>query len=124
MLKDIRVFFRDTTQWSQLILLAVLVVVYIYNIRALPLYSEGVTFFFAHIISFVNVGLAGFVLSAVAADSSARCELEGPTLWLLRSSPLRARDLLWSKYWVGTVPLLLMAVVLTLGTNLLLKVSP
>jgi ABC-2 type transport system permease protein len=125
MMKDVRVFFRDTTQWSQLILLAVLVVVYIYNIRALPLYSEGVSYFFAHIVSFVNVGLAGFVLSAVAARFVLPgVSLEGPTLWLLRSSPLRARDLLWSKYWVGTTPLLVMALVLTLGTNLLLKVSP
>jgi ABC-2 type transport system permease protein len=125
MLKDVRVFFRDTTQWSQLILLAVLMVVYIYNIKALPLYTEGVSFFFAHIVSFVNVGLAGFVLSAVAARFVLPgISLEGRTLWLLRSSPLRARDLLWSKYWVGTAPLLVMAVILTLGTNLLLKVSP
>lgn len=125
MLKDIRVFFRDATQWSQLILLAVLVVVYIYNIRALPLYSEGVSYFFAHVVAFVNVGLAGFVLSAIAARFVLPgVSLEGPTLWLLRSSPLRARDLLWSKYWVGTTPLLVLAVVLTLGTNLLLKVGP
>ena len=30
-------FFRDTTQWSQLILLAVLVIVYVFNIKFLPL---------------------------------------------------------------------------------------
>ncbi|MGD2151989.1 MAG: hypothetical protein PVG79_01900 [Gemmatimonadales bacterium] len=125
MLKDIRIFFRDTTQWSQLILLAVLVVVYIYNIRALPIYSEGVSYYFAHMVSYVNLGLAGFVLSAVAARFVLPgLSLEGRTLWLLRSSPLRARDLLWSKYWVGTAPLLLMAIALTVGTNLLLKVSP
>lgn len=124
-LKDIRVFFRDSTQWSQLILLAVLVVVYVYNIRALPLYTEGVSFFFAHIISFLNVGLAGFVLSAIAARFVLPgVSLEGPTLWLLRSSPLHARDLLWSKYWVGTIPLLVLAVTLTLATNVLLKVGP
>ena len=124
MLKDIRVFFRDTTQWSQLILLAVLVVVYIYNIRALPVNTEGVSFFFANVVAFVNIGLAGFVLSAVAARFVLPgISLEGPTLWLLRSSPLRSRDLLWSKYWVGTVPLLVMAVTLTLGTNILLKVG-
>jgi ABC-2 type transport system permease protein len=125
MLKDIRVFFRDTTQWSQLILLAVLVVVYIYNIRALPIYSEGVSYYFAHMVSYVNVGLAGFVLSAIAARFVLPgLSLEGRTLWLLRSSPLRARDLLWSKYWLGTVPLLLLAIALTVVTNLLLKVSP
>jgi len=39
LLKDIRLFFRDTTQWSQLILLAVLVVVYLFNVKALPLFS-------------------------------------------------------------------------------------
>src|SRR6185312_4391942 len=35
--KEVRVFFRDTTQWSQLILLAVLVVVYVFNVKFLPL---------------------------------------------------------------------------------------
>src|SRR5439155_8857080 len=32
-LKEIRLFFRDTTQWSQLILLGVLVLVYVFNIK-------------------------------------------------------------------------------------------
>jgi ABC-2 type transport system permease protein len=32
LMKEIRIFFRDSTQWSQLILLAVLVVVYVVNI--------------------------------------------------------------------------------------------
>lgn len=124
-LKDIRIFFRDTTQWSQLILLGVLMVVYIYNIRALPLRTEGVSYFFANMVSFLNVGLSGFVLSAIAARFVLPgVSLEGPTLWLLRSSPLRTRDLVWSKYWVGTVPLVVMAVALTVATNLLLKVGP
>lgn len=125
LLKDIRIFFRDTTQWSQLILLAVLVVVYIYNISALPLYTDGVSFYFAQLISFVNVGLTGFVLSAIAARFVLPAvSLEGPTLWLLRSSPMRTSDLVWTKYWIGTVPLLILALLLTLGTNLLLKVQP
>ena len=125
LLKDIRIFFRDTTQWSQLILLAVLVVVYIYNISALPLYTDGVSFYFAQLISFVNVGLTAFVLSAIAARFVLPAvSLEGPTLWLLRSSPMRTSDLVWTKYWIGTVPLLIVALLLTLGTNLLLKVQP
>lgn len=125
LLKDVRLFFRDTTQWSQLILLGVLVVVYIYNIRALPLYTEGVSFFLAHLVSFMNVGLAGFVLSAIAARFVfPAVSLEGRTFWLLRSSPVHARDLVWTKYWTGTAPLLVLAVLLTVGTNLLLEVGP
>src|SRR4029077_16393286 len=49
---------------------------------------------------------------------------EGRHMWLLRSSPLDLRALLWSKYWVGTVPLLALALVLTGLTNVLLEVRP
>ena len=66
--KDMRTFFRDTTQWSQLILLAVLVVIYIYNVKVLPLWTgEQVGFFLTNVVSFLNLGLAGFVLAAIAA---------------------------------------------------------
>jgi ABC-2 type transport system permease protein len=123
--KDIRTFFRDTTQWSQLILLAVLVVVYVYNIKVLPLFSgEEVGFFLINVISFLNLGLAGFVLAAIAARFLfPAISLEGRTLWLLRSSPLDLRSLLWSKFWVGLTPLLVLALALTIGTNIILRIS-
>ncbi len=125
-LKDIKLFFRDTTQWSQLILLAVLVVVYLFNIKALPLFrGEQVPFFYVTLISFLNLGLSGFVLASIAARFIfPAVSLEGRQMWLLRSSPLDLRALLWSKYWVGTVPLLVLALLLTGLTNLLLKVTP
>lgn len=123
--KDIRTFFRDTTQWSQLILLAVLVAVYVYNIKVLPLFSgEDVGFFLINVVSFLNLGLAGFVLAAIAARFLfPAVSLEGRTLWLLRSSPLALRSLLWSKFWVGITPLLVLALALTIGTNVILRVS-
>jgi ABC-2 type transport system permease protein len=47
-----RTFFRDTTQWSQLILLAVLVAVYVYNVKVLPLFSgEEVGFFLTNVVA-------------------------------------------------------------------------
>src|SRR5216117_2388461 len=124
-LKDIKLFFRDTTQWSQLILLAVLIVVYLFNIQALPLHrGEPVGFFYVTLVSFLNLGLAGFVLAAIAARFIfPAVSLEGRQMWLLRSSPLELRTLLWSKYWVGTVPLLVLALLLTGLTNLLLEVD-
>ena len=124
-LKDVRLFFRDTTQWSQLILLAVLVVVYIFNIKVLPLHrGEQVGFFSVTLVSFLNLGLAGFVLTSIAARFIfPAISLEGRQMWLLRSSPLDLRALLWSKYWVGTVPLLVLALILTGVTNLLLQAS-
>jgi len=125
-IKDVKLFFRDTTQWSQLILLAVLVVVYLFNIKTLPLHrGESVGFFYITLVSFLNLGLAGFVLAAIAARFVfPAVSLEGRHMWLLRSSPLDLRALLWSKYWVGTIPLLALALLLTGLTNVLLQVQP
>jgi ABC-2 type transport system permease protein len=124
-LKDLRLFFRDNTQWSQLILLAVLLMVYLFNIKSLPLHSgERVPFRLVTMISFLNLGLAGFVLAAVAARFIfPGISLEGRQMWLLRSSPLDPGAMLWSKYWIGTVPLLVLALIITVFTNWLLQAS-
>jgi ABC-2 type transport system permease protein len=125
LLKELRVFFRDTTQWSQLILLAVLVVVYVFNIKYLPLKGEGITFFLRNVVPFLNLVLAGFVIASVAARFIfPGVSLEGRTLWLLRSSPMPMTALLWSKFWVGTLPLLILAVAIVGTTDALLQVSP
>ena len=122
--KEVRLFFRDTTQWSQLILLGVLVVVYVFNVRFLPLRGEGVTFFLINVVPFLNLGLAGFVLASIAARFLfPSVSLEGRTWWLLRASPLDLRDLLWAKFWVGTLPLLILAVGIVFTTDILLQVS-
>jgi ABC-2 type transport system permease protein len=123
-LKELRLFFRDTTQWSQLILLAVLVVVYVFNIKYLPLRGEGITFFLVNVVPFLNLVLAGFVLASIAARFIfPSVSLEGRTLWLLRSSPMPVRDLLWAKFWVGTTPLLVLALGIVGVTDALLQVS-
>jgi ABC-2 type transport system permease protein len=124
-LKEVRLFFRDTTQWSQLILLGVLVLVYVFNIKFLPLRGEGMTFFLQNVVPFLNLGLAGFVLASVAARFIfPGVSLEGRTFWLLRSSPMSMRELLWSKFWVGTLPLLVLAIGIVGVTDVLLQVTP
>ena len=124
--KEVRVFFRDTTQWSQLILLGVLVAVYVYNITVLPLYTgEQVSFLLINVVSFLNLGLAGFVVAAIAARFVfPQMSIEGRMMWLLRSSPLDVRRLFWSKYWIGTVPLLVVALPLIVVTNVVLEATP
>lgn len=123
-LKDVRAFFRDTTQWSQLIILAVLVVVYVYNIRVLPLRGgETVGRYLVSLVLFLNLALTGFVVAAVAARFVfPAISLEGRTLWLLRSSPVPAAEILASKFWTGAVPLAGLAVLLTTLTNVVLDV--
>jgi ABC-2 type transport system permease protein len=126
LLKDTRLFFRDPTQWGQLILLGVLVVVYLFNMQALPLFTgEQVPGHVVTLVVFLNLGLAGFVLAAIAARFLfPSVSLEGRQMWLLRSSPLDVRAMFWSKYWIGTAPLLVLALSITLVTNVILRASP
>jgi ABC-2 type transport system permease protein len=123
-MKELRLFFRDTTQWSQLILLAVLVVVYVFNIKFLPLRGEGITSLLRNVVPFLNLVLAGFVLASIAARFIfPGVSLEGRTMWLLKSSPMRMDDLLWTKFWVGMLPLLILALGIVGVTNTLLQVT-
>lgn len=126
LLKDLRVFFRDSTQWGQLILIAVLLVVYLFNISALPLNTgERLPLYITVMVIFLNLGLTGFVLASIAVRFIfPAVSLEGRQLWLLRSSPLDLRGMLWSKYWTGTAPLLVLAVILMVITSTSLKAPP
>ena len=125
-IKDWKTFFRDTSQWSQLILLLALVVVYLYNFSVLPLDQTPMpSFFLQNLVSFLNLGLAGFVLSAVAGRFIfPAVSQEGFSFWIIRSSPVSLRTFLWSKFWTGLVPLLLLAEVLIFLSNWLLKATP
>ncbi len=124
--KDIKTFLRDRTQWSQLFLLGALVVVYLYNFSVMPLHRSPLgSFYLQNLLSFLNLGLAGFVLSAVGARFVfPAISLERRSFWILRSSPLDLKGLLWGKFFMGLLPLLILAEVLIVLTNLLLHVTP
>ena len=124
--KDIKVFLRDTTQWSQLLLLLALMLVYLYNFRVLDLdripYMSGVV---KNAYAFVNLGMAAFVLSAVAVRFVfPSVSAEGPAFWIVRTSPVPMRTFLWSKFWTGLVPVLLVAEALTTASNYFLGAAP
>jgi ABC-2 type transport system permease protein len=124
--KDIRTFFRDNTQWSQLLLLAALVLIYIYNFSVLPLDKSPIRIdFLQNELAFLNMGLAGFVLAAVSARFVfTAVSAEGEAYWILRSSPLGLKLYLWGKYLFFLLPILILGEVLIIVTNIFLDVTP
>jgi ABC-2 type transport system permease protein len=124
MLKDIKTFLRDSTQWSQFFLLIALIVVYLYNFKVLPLDRSPLpTATLKTVVSFANLALAGFVLSAVAVRFAfPAVSLEGKAFWILQTAPMSLRTLLWSKLWLNLIPLLILGEVLVFLSNLLLQV--
>jgi ABC-2 type transport system permease protein len=123
--KDVRVFFRDNSQWSQLLLLGALVVVYLYNFSVLPLERSPIqSIYLQNALSFLNIGLAGFVISALSARFIfPAVSLEGNAFWIILSSPVTAKRFLWSKYIAYLIPMLFLAELLIIVTNYLLKVT-
>ncbi len=126
LLKDLKVFLRDVSQWSQLLLLLALVLVYLYNFRVLDLeripYVSGVV---KNVFAFVNLGMAGFVMATVAVRFVfPAVSAEGEAFWIIRAAPIALHDFLWSKFWTGLVPVFLLTEGLTIAANEFLGIDP
>ncbi|HXY41561.1 MAG TPA: hypothetical protein VEQ10_17930, partial [Vicinamibacteria bacterium] len=126
LVKDLKVFLRDTSQWSQLLLLLALALVYVYNFRVLDL--ERIPYMSAvlkNAYAFVNLAMAAFVMSAVAVRFVfPAVSAEGAAFWIVRSAPVSARRLLWSKFWTGFLPILVLSEALTVASNQLMGTAP
>jgi ABC-2 type transport system permease protein len=124
--KDIIVFLREPSQWSQLFLLGALVVIYLFNIKFLPenpLYITS-TITVKNLLSWLNLGLAGFVLSAIALRFVfPSVSLEGKAFWCIGSSPVHYGRFLWIKFVLYGIPLFIFAELLSVLSNLLLGVD-
>ena len=126
LVKDVKVFLRDVSQWVQLLPLVALVLLYLYNFRVLDLeripYMSG---FIKNVYAFVNMGMAGLVMSTVAVRFVfPAVSAEGAAFWIIRTSPVSLHDFLWSKFWSGLVPVLLLTELLTVAANEFLGVEP
>jgi ABC-2 type transport system permease protein len=126
LVKDLKIFLRDVSQWSQLLLLLALVVIYLYNFRVLDLqHIPFMSGFLKNVYAFVNLGLAGFVMATIAVRFVfPAVSAEGAAFWIIRTSPISMRDFLWSKFWTGLIPVLLLTEVLTVAANEFLGVDP
>ncbi len=120
--KEILLMARDWGRLSQLLLLTALVVVYLYNFSVLPsLETPAATLFLNKAVAFVNIGLAGFVLSSLGvrfifpAVSS-----EGRAFWILKGSPVGLRKILMVKFFFYLTPMLVLGLFLVTMTNRIL----
>jgi ABC-2 type transport system permease protein len=126
LIKDLKVFLRDVSQWSQLLLLLALMLVYLYNFRVLDLdripYMSSTL---KNVYAFLNLAMAGFVMSTVAVRFVfPAVSAEGAAFWIIRTAPISLKDFLWSKFWTGLVPVLILTEILIVVGNELLGVDP
>ncbi|MFC1853329.1 hypothetical protein ACFL27_24285 [candidate division CSSED10-310 bacterium] len=119
-IKDVKSFFRETTQWSQIFLLGAIIFVYLFNVRNVPIYS----WFLANFAAFLNVGMAGFVLAALCARFVfPSISIEGHSFWIVHSSPLSYRRFMIEKFLFYLLPLLFLSELLIIVSNHFLNVD-
>jgi len=126
MIKDIKTFFRDQTQWSQLFLIAALIVIYLYNFSVLPFDKSPMkAYYIENLFSFLNIALAAFVMTAIGARFVfPSISHEGHAFWIIQSGPVSMRMYLWIKWLEYFLPLIVLSELLIVTTNILLHVNP
>ena len=121
-LKETLLMARDWGRLSQLFLLLALILVYLYNFSVLPtLDSPDFAMFLKSTIAFLNIGLAGFVLSSLGVRFLfPAISGEGRAFWILKGSPIGLRKILWLKFFFYLGPMLVLGLFLVIMTNYLL----
>ena len=115
--KEIKTFFRDKSQWSQIFLVVGLIAIYLYNFSVFPLEKGMLKMeYLQNLLSFLNMALAAFVLTAVSARFVfPAVSIEGDAFWIVKSSPVTLRGFLWIKFLVYFLPLLFLSELLARG---------
>jgi ABC-2 type transport system permease protein len=102
LVKDIRLFWRDTTQWGQTLVLFGLLGVYILNLRH---FSHQLTNpFWIHLVSHLNLGACALNLATLTTRFIyPQFSLEGKRIWIVGMAPVGMVRLVRTKFWLATV---------------------
>ena len=117
--KDIRLFWRDTAQWGQTLILFGLLGVYILNLRH---FSHQLTNpFWVHLVSYLNLGACALNLATLTTRFVyPQFSLEGKRVWIVGMAPLGLGRVLTAKCFLAcTASLVLTAGLMALSCFML-----
>lgn len=122
-MKDIKLFWRDPTQWSQFVIFFGIMAIYIANIRnSSRLYESE---FWRGWIACLNVGSVMLILATLTSRFVfPLISLEGRRIWILGLAPLTFRQLMWQKFWLSVSLTSVFTVGLALLSGYMLKLEP
>ena len=120
--KDIRTFWRDTTQWGQSLILLGLLVAYIMNLRY---FSHRLTSdFWIDLTSYLNLGACALNLATLTTRFVfPQISLEGKRVWIVGMAPLGMRRVLLTKFLFSTAVSMTVTMILVGTSCTMLSVS-
>jgi ABC-2 type transport system permease protein len=119
LVKDFRTFRRDPAQWAQVLIFSGLLFLAFFNIG---MFSDGTQWMYVNSISTGNVLLIGLLVAVYNGRFIfPLLSLEGRKFWILGLLPIDRAQLLWGKFAFSATMTLGFAEVLTLFSDLMLR---
>ena len=101
MVKDIRIFWRDTSQWSQFVIFFGLLGLYVLNLRNVS--YDWSNEFWASFVSFLNLGASSMTLATLTTRFVfPQFSMEGKRLWIVGMVPYGMKRVLLEKFWLSS----------------------
>ncbi len=120
--KDLRMFWRDTTQWGQSVMLFGLLGVYIINLRNFT--HQLTSPFWVNLVALLNLGICSLNLASVTTRFVfPQFSLEGRRLWIIGMAPMGMARVVKTKFWLASVMSLFVTSGLIMLSCYLLKMS-
>jgi len=103
-IKDLKMFWRDATQWSQFIIFFGLMAIYIATLRNDPERHSFDASLWRGRIAALNCATCMLILSTLTSRFVfPLISLEGRRFWILGLAPLTYKQLIWQKFWLSFV---------------------
>lgn len=123
LVKDIILFWRDPTQWSQFVIFFGIMAVYTANLRNTSRSFEQEVW--RGWIACLNVGAVTLILSTLTSRFVfPLVSLEGRRFWILGLAPLTFRQLVWQKFWLSVASTSAFTVSLAVLSAFVLQLEP
>ncbi len=121
MVKDIRTFWRDTSQWSQFVIFFGLLGVYVLNLRNVA--YDWSNEFWATFVSFLNLGASSMTLATLTTRFVfPQFSLEGKRLWVVGMVPYGLKRVVLEKFWLSSFGSVAITLTLMLVSSWMLHV--
>ncbi len=104
--KEIKSFLRTPEQWSQLLVIGAIIIVFIMNMKVIPLPSGQVK----NIIGYMNIGMAAFIITGLNSRFTfTSMPMENPGISHIFASPFNKMKILHFKVIFYLIPMFLIS---------------
>lgn len=122
-IKDIKLFWRDPTQWSQFVIFFGIMALYVANLRNTSSSFDRADFR-AFVVS-LNIGACTLILATLTSRFVfPMVSLEGRRFWVLGLAPITLRQIVWQKFTLSAVTCAVFSLGVAILSCIKLQVAP